>query len=501
MAMSRKQERVSRSCWLAVLVAVACSSPSRDNALDPLTSPVIDLSAPVVDDGTILLRWRYYSEGSGLEQFQISRTTAEDSSAIGTLDVAASIGWQSATFRDSALVAGVNVQYQVAAVVGGVVTAVVSGGITVKGTVISATPDAPDLSINLEWSDAPQGVVGYELIRSAGDEQEILFATQDITRTSYRDRSLFGDTTYEYQIRTMLSSGRAILSDPVRMSLFAHDWSEPTLGLSPGNRYIIYAASGNIKALAAGGQRPVIVRWAFLFNTDGGTQYIIDLPSSDTSTLSATELSHPNTSLRGAIVGLNTDGTVFFAALEQANDDDGGPNPVPTVYKTWPATGGGSRTGVAWASDLLRGQIVFYEGTTLRWLDQDFELIGEASLPTGEPIGIAFQAGSLWLAYQDRLVRSNDTFVSAGVTGWEQVSIPTGVTVTSLSRIFEDKLLILDGLARKLYVVDLQGTILISWDARGANTTQGDAKWLGEVANGFNVYQTDGNGFMHEFTP
>ena len=464
-------------CWLTILALVACSSPSRDNALDPLLSPAIELSAPIVDDGTILLRWRYYSEGSGLEQFEISRTTADDSTVIGTLNVTAPIGWQSATFRDSLLVAGVAVEYRVAALSDGLVTAVASGNITVKGTVIRATNDAPDLSINIEWSDAPPGVVGYELLRSTGNEQEVLFATQDITLISYRDRALAGDTPYEYRIRTLLSSGRTILSDPVRTSIFTHQWSEPTLGPSPGNRYVVYAAPGNIKALATGGQDPVIVRWAFLINTDGGTQYPVELPNSDTSTLNATQLSHPNPGFRGSIVGLNTDGTVFLAVLEDIEGSGGTPNPIPAVYKTWSATGSGNRTGVVWASDVFRGRIVFFEGTTLRWLNEDIELIGETSLQTGEPVSIAFQSGALWLAYQDRLVRSNDTFMSAGVTEWEEFPLPVGVSVTSVASIFEDKLLILDGIAKKLYVMDLQGAILISWDARGTDITRGDAKW------------------------
>jgi hypothetical protein len=106
-----------------------------------------------------------------------------------------------------------------------------------------------------------------------------------------------------------------------------------------------------------------------------------------------------------------------------------------------------------------------------------------------------------WLAYSDHLVRSNDRFLSEGITSWTTVAIPLEFTITAISTLFSDKLLIYDGLSGKLHALNLEGDILMSWDALGQDLTKGDAVLFVRPNGNPLILQTDGRGFLSIFDP
>jgi len=57
----RNPPRLAVAISTAVLIA-ACAGTERENIVDPVNAPTIEMSAPVLDGGTVLVAWRYLSE-------------------------------------------------------------------------------------------------------------------------------------------------------------------------------------------------------------------------------------------------------------------------------------------------------------------------------------------------------------------------------------------------------------------------------------------------------
>ena len=131
----------ARAVGLLALMT-GCANHDRDNSFDPVNTPHLEMSTPVLDGGSILLQWRYLSEGDDLEKFRINRTAGVAGVNIGFVMVSSNSEpvWQTAIFRDSSLVGGVQVFYEVAGILkSGVVRGTASGSITIPGTEFSVT--------------------------------------------------------------------------------------------------------------------------------------------------------------------------------------------------------------------------------------------------------------------------------------------------------------------------------------------------------------------------
>jgi len=50
-----------------LIIAVACAEAPRENIVDPVNAPTIEMSAPVLDGASILIEWRYIIEGQPLD--------------------------------------------------------------------------------------------------------------------------------------------------------------------------------------------------------------------------------------------------------------------------------------------------------------------------------------------------------------------------------------------------------------------------------------------------
>jgi hypothetical protein len=476
---------------IVLLVAAACADANRDNSVDPINTPVVKLATPVFEAGSILLEWQYYTEGDDLAQFEITRTSEGVSTSLGRIPVTpAGAGWQSASLRDTVFVAGVNVQYQVLALDGGgVITASSSGNIRIGGTVLDLVRDPRNLRIQLTWSDEPPGTTGYEVLRNG----EVIFSTDDPTVRAFDDVAPTANTLFNYVVRTLLAGGRAIISDAQQGRLFS--LSEPyTPGpIPPASGYLLPQKNTSPSRLALALTEPEHYVLHYVFAQDYlGVPDRITLPDSDPHTWSTAYLRQTNPEHHTVIAGFNRAGnSVFLSVFPAATVADDGLVEEPVETRSWPSTGG-TRTGVVWAGPQGSGKILFFEGTTLRVLGNDFEVEDEIQIETGEPLDFDFDSGSIWLAYPDRLVRSNDTFLSEGLTSWETVIMPTGTTVSAITSYFDDKLVVFDGSAAKLHVVSPDGEILMSTDAQGQDVDQGDVGFFASW-----IHQIDGRGTLH----
>ena len=137
---------------LSTLLLAACTSPSRENPVDPFVAPLIEMSEPVLDNGTILVQWRYLSEGDGFIAFDVRKVatlgdifpsvqrqyalletpqsgglevdqgiivTTTGPRLVGRVDrseLDVSSGWHTASLRDTEVAVGVRILYQVGAV-------------------------------------------------------------------------------------------------------------------------------------------------------------------------------------------------------------------------------------------------------------------------------------------------------------------------------------------------------------------------------------------------
>lgn len=65
--------------WSALLMFVigACADPARDHALDPVTAPLIEMSDPVLQGGSVLISWRYFAEGNDLTELVVRKAIRE----------------------------------------------------------------------------------------------------------------------------------------------------------------------------------------------------------------------------------------------------------------------------------------------------------------------------------------------------------------------------------------------------------------------------------------
>ena len=177
--------------------------------------------------------------------------------------------------------------------------------------------------------------------------------------------------------------------------------------------------------------------------------------------------------------------------------------PIVVRSLTWPSVGA-SRTGITYFGGSLADQILFFAGTTLRVLNLEFEVVEESVIDSGEPVDIEYQDGSIWLAYPDRLVRSNPAGSLSEVTTWTDVPLSDGVMITAIHR-QGVRFVVLDGVAGTINIVDTDGIVLLSWDAMGPDLERGDLSVVEGVSRGDSgaarviIIQSDGAGRIHTF--
>lgn len=130
---------------VAVLSFTSCANGTRDNPVDPANAPAIEMNEPVLQDGAVVISWRYFDDGSSASQFVVRKIASASGDrfpvlAAFELDAEAGTGpqvesvdqgvttvgripltngesdWQTVSVRDTSIIAGVRLLYQVSAV-------------------------------------------------------------------------------------------------------------------------------------------------------------------------------------------------------------------------------------------------------------------------------------------------------------------------------------------------------------------------------------------------
>lgn len=228
MAAGGSSSRCGIVLWgLCLAILTSCAESVRENIVDPVVAPTIEMSAPVLDGGSVLVEWRYLAEGSSLSEFRVTRTVGEVTEEIGRVAASAATGseWQTVSLRDSSLVAGVRVTYQVTAVLSnGASSSTASNSILIEGAKLELLGyDSNNFGIRLAWSGVASGAIGSEIRRTAADgSAETVFATDDVTVSAFDDRSIEGNTAYTYELITLLDGGGALGSATVEAVRYYH---------------------------------------------------------------------------------------------------------------------------------------------------------------------------------------------------------------------------------------------------------------------------------------
>lgn len=485
-----------RYVTIVLIVFAACADPEIRTFVDPVSTPTIEMSAPAHIDGAVLLHWRYLAAGSDLAQFRITRATQTHTSVLGTIAAKALPDWQEVSFTDSIFIAGAEVTYGVQALdLNGGVIGSESDRIRVHGTVLEASPDNDKLVNVLMWKDVPPEAVGFEVWRTDtdGDRVSLLSTTNTVDR-SFEDRPPMGNTEYQYAVNTRFGNGRQTSSDFVPCVLFAHSRTATAPSLPPTEKFVLYRdPNGSPRALAVGDH--------FILHNPPGPiveRLQLTLPQADARPLAVGGLFTNDTSLLNGVVGRNLSNTEVFISV-YPSPAEGQTQFVlePIATHRWPTTKTGG-AGATWAGG-SSGRFVFYDGDLVRVLDETFQIEAEIEIEYGEPIDIDYQARSLWLAYPDRLLKSNDDPLRNGFERWSEVPIPPSITITAFSRYFEDKLLVLDGITAKIHVMDLDGRVLLTTDGLGSALERGDIMFRIRSEGVPEVYLIDGQGHMYHF--
>jgi hypothetical protein len=487
---------------LTVLVLLSCSEAVRENIVDPVVAPSIEMSVPVLDDGTILLEWRYLSEDSDLTEFVVRRIVNGDATEVGRFAAGLASEWRTLTTRDSTLVAGVDVTYRVTGILtGGSETSSDSKVFRMEGTELTIAVDPRQQLIQLSWMDVPDGATGFSVVRRSGEDSTIIYTSEDLSQTSFVDMPPLGNTHYTYEVVTHLGEV-SIVSNTQQGGLYLSIGSiklngTTSLVLGGSTRggdsaiFTLYFDSQELKAVYTG-SKPIPEFYHDL--TDNISELVnVTKPDIEIGSISASHASQQDYFQGDEVVQytgwLSSGGsTATFSAYDFSL--------LGVDRSVSFAVSNATRTGI---SPFNRNSIAF-AGTKLYTLNGNFDVIEELELPDGEePLDIHYASGSIWLAYADRVVKSVPTESILEDLGWQTAySAPSGGLVAIES--YEGRLVILDAISSSVLITDEDGMPLVSWPAIGSNLDEGGlAVTLRDSPGDIYIFQADGVGGVHVF--
>ena len=275
--------------WLPVvlLFLAACGHDSvRDNLLDPLLTPPVELQVALDDtSGTATLTWTPYQGEAPFAAYWVLRAL-QASDVVDTLVVITDLSQTS--FVDSTSLSGLFYSYRI--------SAVNASGLEVPSTprstrslshpeveILDLSLDSSTATATLSWSPYTGGrFKAYRLLRRADESlPEIVAEFSDITLTSAVDDSLAGNTQYEYQVIVLTDLEEEIASGERGGSLHALKDTWP-LEMEDGEYVRLYKEGDSIFALIAREQRVRLLS----FTPDGvllEEQVLLEHPSLGTS--------------------------------------------------------------------------------------------------------------------------------------------------------------------------------------------------------------------------
>ena len=75
-----------------IVMVYSCADSARENVLDPVNTPVSEMDAPVLDDGAVLIAFRYIVQRATPSTLTIRRVIDTSSDVIATIPVAPNAG-------------------------------------------------------------------------------------------------------------------------------------------------------------------------------------------------------------------------------------------------------------------------------------------------------------------------------------------------------------------------------------------------------------------------
>lgn len=492
---------------LALAIATSCADSTRENIVDPVVAPTVEIRPPVLDSGTVLVEWRYLSEGTELAEFRVTRTAGSVTEEVSRVQVTPTSDWQTLSIRDSTIVASRDVRYRVTGILAdGSESTSASSSIRIDGTIVEPIAvDSDDLSITLRWTRPIEGTIGFDVIRTAPDgPEEIVFRTDDTSVRSYTDPVAEGDIRFGYELVTRLEGGGSIRSTIQTAGLFTFVSSVAVDTRRFGVRSLLYFDHSNIETtriLLLGVPPLEFVGLLADLVLRAEPRYTWDHPSLVRSSVS---VSGPTSGFKNRpepkginyVLGIQDDGNALFRA--SALDAVSQPTWTwpPAIELTWPAPGA-TRTGVSLLGDKQTANtVITFVGTHLRVLDDSFDVVDEDNSLIEEPVDIDFVDGFVWLAFPSYLQKG---MVSSSLSemSWGRVDVPGGSEITAITQ-YKDRLLILDGESRRISLMSSSGEILLTWGAKGTDPEFGD---IGTDLANARVYQSDRLGEIHVFQP
>jgi hypothetical protein len=496
--------RINLGALIVLSVLFSCAESTRENIVDPVSAPFVEMTAdPAVSAGAVVIAWRYLSEAP-LSEFRISRIVAETPTSIGTVTAGSAQDWRTLSFRDTSIIASADVRYRVTSVLGSgeTSTSATSSVFRIAGTSFEDPfPDLDTFSIQLAWGSPPEGAIGFRLVRSSDAEPNlIVFETDNPSVRGFSDPTRLGNTRFAYTLFTLLDGGGHIQAETKEAILIRH-LATLTRDTAHGQDDKIVTLHSAQVFVAKGDEVYYDNRGSGSDFSGGilGQSRLVGV-SLNTQTLSAIEslnLSSPSGAFYlGAYDAPGTQ--IVFLEVHTSDNNE----MVLLRSASWLAPQG-SRTGMTPFGGMGTTQLTLYfAGARLFVVDTQPEVLGDLSLPSGEPIDISYQEGAVWLAYPDRLVRSNTAQILDEIVSWEDVILTDDVAITAIHRL-EDKFVVLDGTHGEIHIVDTQGRSLLTWPAMGTGIERGDISVTGpragENRDFVGVQQTDGAGKQYTF--
>jgi hypothetical protein len=510
---------VSFLCLLLLLSG--CFSSERDNLQDPANTPILQLGDVIFDNATgkVVVSWSYIGQGA-ISRFNIERRIAGAFEQVGTLPgvPGGRLERQSLVFRDENVPAGERMFYRIAVPVdGGVGVLTKARGVTAPGArLVSITPNSEDGNIRISWRTSDD-VDGVEVYRTTGNEDVLVFQTDDARERTFVDEGLQGAVDYHYYVKTRLP-GYTLNSISASGSFFGSG-SLTQVGL-PSNAqqqsFIVVprlSTSSSLNVYHHGADATIEHRYTVTSSRGGVSRGGLSTsrngpvaredrelaPSTLSVDTPGRELRVPFTSEFGSftltielfISGISSQtGDVVLNAHSFGS--------TPDLSHRWSNEAGVTRTCLS--TDPISGSIYLVSGRTLRILDSEFVPSAEFEVPY-EPAGIEVGRTALWMAVPSpgRLLRGERTLSMNIPTEivWSEVNLPAGSDPVALSSNQAGQVFVLDSALRRVHVLSPEGEPLFYWDLPDRQFDRGD---IGVIARG-EAFVLDNAGTIHSYLP
>ena len=351
-------------------------------------------------------------------------------------------------------------------------------------------------SLKATTLDSPRGTIGYSIGRSvSGGAEETIYQTGNVIDRGHTDRPAVGGEEHTYVLYSEFSNGRSVSSEPKSVTILNLRTNNDGSLQTGYDRYVNFSTPNAAGSLNLAPDRSIahVISGTTQNRVLTDSEILID--DFNPVTLDASPAFGVQDQF--IVTGQSLSRNQAFISLHPPTE---AVFPESTLSFEWErASAPDSRVLVTWAGPYgFPGQIVVLEGKRVRTFNDQLELTDEQEGPREGAIGLEYVDRALWAAYPDALMKSSGDPVSGSTLGpWESVTLPPSTTVTAITRMHEDKIVLLDGTNSLLHVIGSDGEILLSLAAPGDNLVGGDVFWHWRSGGGSWLFLVDGVGLRY----